>query len=68
MEASSAYEFKSEIEGGIVPKDHILGVMKELEECIIKIILAWYLVQLMFELFLQMDPTMWWNLVHWTLS
>ncbi|KAE8722199.1 Elongation factor G [Hibiscus syriacus] len=33
MEPGSGYEFKSEIKGGVVPKEYIPGVMKGLEEC-----------------------------------
>ncbi|KAJ4846546.1 Nonribosomal peptide synthetase 7 [Turnera subulata] len=40
MEPGSGYEFKSEIKGGVVPKEYIPGVMKGLEECMSNGILA----------------------------
>ncbi|GAV75612.1 GTP_EFTU domain-containing protein/EFG_C domain-containing protein/GTP_EFTU_D2 domain-containing protein/EFG_IV domain-containing protein [Cephalotus follicularis] len=40
MEAGSGYEFKSEIKGGVVPKEYIPGVMKGLEECMSNGVLA----------------------------
>lgn len=42
LEAGSGYEFKSEIKGGVVPKEYIPGVMKGLEECMSNGILAGY--------------------------
>lgn len=40
LEAGSGYEFKSEIKGGVVPKEYIPGVMKGLEECMSNGVLA----------------------------
>lgn len=42
LEPGSGYEFKSEIKGGVVPKEYIPGVMKGLEECMSNGILAGY--------------------------
>lgn len=42
LEAGSGYEFKSEIKGGVVPKEYIPGVMKGMEECMSNGILAGY--------------------------
>lgn len=42
LEPGSGYEFKSEIKGGVVPKEYIPGVMKGLEECMTSGILAGY--------------------------
>eukprot|EP01018_Ginkgo_biloba_P022122 Gb_36066 [translate_table: standard] len=42
LEAGSGYEFKSEIKGGVVPKEYIPGVMKGLEECMSNGVLAGY--------------------------
>ncbi|KAH7440420.1 hypothetical protein KP509_04G106300 [Ceratopteris richardii] len=40
LEPGSGYEFKSEIKGGVVPKEYIPGVMKGLEECMSNGVLA----------------------------
>lgn len=40
LEAGSGYEFKSEIKGGVVPKEYVPGVVKGLEECMSNGILA----------------------------
>lgn len=40
LEPGSGYEFKSEIKGGVVPKEYIPGVMKGLEECMPNGVLA----------------------------
>ncbi|CDP09904.1 unnamed protein product [Coffea canephora] len=42
MEPGGGYEFKSEIKGGVVPKEYIPGVMKGLEECMSNGVLAGY--------------------------
>ncbi|PKA59553.1 Elongation factor G, chloroplastic [Apostasia shenzhenica] len=42
LEPGSGYEFKSEIKGGVVPKEYIPGVMKGLEECMSNGVLAGY--------------------------
>ncbi|CAA0820579.1 Elongation factor G- chloroplastic [Striga hermonthica] len=40
LEGGTGYEFKSEIKGGVVPKEYIPGVMKGLEECMSNGVLA----------------------------
>ncbi|GBG73753.1 hypothetical protein CBR_g17093 [Chara braunii] len=42
MEAGSGYEFRSEIKGGVVPREYIPGVMKGLQECMSNGVLAGY--------------------------
>ena len=41
-EAGSGFEFRSEIKGGVVPKEYIPGVIKGIEECMESGILAGY--------------------------
>ena len=40
LEPGSGFEFKSEIKGGVVPKEYVPGVVKGLEECMMNGVLA----------------------------